>query len=95
MQIIDQSITPSAEIEGTISPTAIRTMTPVEKTPTPISNAAFQVSPTVVIDQAAAAEPPSADQPARNVDFLLYAIFGFALAGTAMILFGSLMKKKA
>jgi LysM repeat protein len=71
-------------------PTRIPTKTP---TPVPVAmSVANQSSPTSVaptqID-----ESPHGD--GDGSDYLLYAVFGFAITGTALILFGSTLKKRS
>jgi uncharacterized protein YkwD len=83
---------PTTDIEPTYIPTATGTAIPTVNTPTPMAAALIdpaRPSPTTI----APTEPVnSVNSQSGNLDFLLYAFFGLAIIGTAMILLGSALK---
>ncbi|MGB7096322.1 MAG: CAP domain-containing protein [Anaerolineales bacterium] len=86
---------PTREPEETNVPTATATSKPIPSTATPVPVAmsnSSQASPTDLI-------PPemeeSANDQSANVDYLLYAVFGLAISGTALIMFGTALKRRS
>ena len=86
---------PTREPEDTHAPTETATLKPAVNTTTPVPVAMSnltQPSPTMLTT--ATLEESKFDQ-SGNVDYLLYAVFGLAISGTAMILFGSALKRRS
>jgi hypothetical protein len=85
---------PTVEIEPTNIPSATATATSTDTPPTPLVVAMsnpIQRSATPLISP----EPAdSVNNGQGKVDYLLYAVFGLALTGTALILFGSALKRR-
>jgi uncharacterized protein YkwD/LysM repeat protein len=87
-------VSPTTEIEPTHNPAATGTAIPTVSTPTPMAVALIdsaRPSPTTI----APTEPvDSVNSHSGNLNFLLYAFFGLAITGTAMILLGSALKRR-
>jgi len=86
---------PTREVEETIAPTATETDKTAASTPTPVPIAMNNLtlpSPTAPI--IAEGEESSNESPG-NLDYILYVVFGLAISGTAMILFGSALKRRS
>jgi uncharacterized protein YkwD len=90
-------------VSGTAQETELATPTPratsttrlVTRTPTPIPVA---MSVPTLVNPTLNANPEneqSAQDEQRSYDFLLYAVFGLAFTGTALILFGTALKKRS
>ena len=90
-----RTITPTIEPEPTASPTIAATEAPVQSTPTPIPLAMNTLPQQVPATQISTEAAGAADNRVGNADYLLYAVFGLAVAGTAMILLGSTLKRRA
>jgi len=79
----------------TPTPTVKRTSKPPTRTPSPVPLAmslSTDSSPTSI----STSERSQAHQDERpGLDYLLYAVFGLAITGTALILFGSALKKRS
>jgi uncharacterized protein YkwD/LysM repeat protein len=86
---------PARELEVTRIPSVTATVKPETKTPTPIPVAMNDVPQSSPMVPTATEIEEIENQQAGNVDYLLYAVFGLAMTGTAMILFGSFLKKHA
>jgi len=89
-----RSAAPTGETEPTSFSTATATAKPAISTPTPVAvamSSLTQPSPTALFTSEN--QGSAADQPG-NVDYLLYAVFGLALTGIAMILLGSALKRR-
>lgn len=86
---------PVRELEETSIPSATATPKPQVKTPTPtpIPVAMSKVSQPSPTNHRTPEIEEIENQQTGNVDYLLYAVFGLAMTGTAMILFGSFLKK--
>ena len=104
--LIKASQTPESPQELTVSETAqetelatatlsaTSTENPATRTPTPIPVA---MSAPAQADLTLNANPEieqSAQDEQRGYDYLLYAVFGLAITGTALILFGTALKKR-
>jgi hypothetical protein len=75
--------------------TITRTASPHPKTPTPVS-LTMSLSTEIIPASIPTMEQNQAPQDERaNFDYLLYAVFGLAIAGTALILFGSALKRRS
>lgn len=86
---------PTSNIEPTIIPTSTATAIPSVTIPTPAAAAlidAVRPSPTAL---APTVSGGSASSQSGNLDILLFAVFGLAVAGTGMILFGSALKSRS
>jgi hypothetical protein len=92
-----ESVELETPLETAVTPTQTKTPTsrPATSTPSPVPVAmsdSTQASPVSV-------EPATPDEPAETKDtgsnLLLYVVFGLALSGTALILFGSTLKKRS
>jgi len=86
---------PTREPEETHAPTATATSTSAVNITTPVPVAMSnltQASPTA--PNTTEREGTATDQ-SGNADYLLYAVFGLAVSGTAMILFGSALKRRS
>lgn len=86
---------PTTDQDPTNIPTAAPTETPMVNTPTlaaAVMSTSSRPSPTAPV---AAKSGDSDSGQSGNVDFLLYAVFGLALAGTGIILLGSALKRHA
>ncbi len=80
---------------ATPTPRATSTTKIETKTPTPVSvamNSQMQTEPTTIPNSEI---ETSMQHEQRNYDFLLYAVFGLALTGTAFILLGTALKKRS
>jgi uncharacterized protein YkwD/LysM repeat protein len=97
-----ESPTDAVRLEATVSepePTSMPTATPTERpaaptaTPVPIAMSAPQIPDPTASVAAEASEP--AQEQSGKFDYLLYAVVGLAATGTAMILLGSTLKKRA
>lgn len=77
------------------SPTITRTTRPPTRTPSPVPVALSLSTESVPtsISTSENIQSPSDEQP--GLDYLLYAVFGLAIAGTALILFGSALKRRS
>lgn len=81
--------------EPTSAPTATPTEKPAEPTSTPVPVAMRDSqNPSPTTPAAATAAEPAPEQSGR-LDYLLYAVVGLAVTGSAMILLGSTLKKQA
>lgn len=104
--LIKAGLTPESTSEGdstgtldetdrpTPSPSATRTPKTPTRTPTPVSVAmsiSTDSSPTVI---ASPDTGPSSQNESQGSDYLLYAVFGLAVSGTALILFGTALKRR-
>lgn len=92
-----ETLDPGTELETveTATQTTTATSRPATSTPSPVPVAMslpIQASPTSS-EPAPSSESAQGDE--RGFDFLLYAVFGLAFAGTALILFGSTLKNRS
>ncbi len=92
-----ESIELDTPLETAVTPTQTKVPTsrPATSTPSPMPVAmrdSAQASP-VSVESTSSAEPAEGNEGGSN--FLLYAVFGLALSGTALVLFGSTLKKRS
>ncbi len=86
-----ESVTSTPQVISTSkSPTKVPTKTP---TPVPVAMGVSAQSSPASTAPALLDESPRSDGEGSN--YLLYAVFGFAVTGTALILFGSSLKKRS
>ena len=79
----------------TPTPTATATAKPATLTPTPVP-VAMSLPPQDIPNSDESLESAESSQSEEGgFDFLLYAVIGLAFSGTALILFGSTMKKRS
>ena len=79
----------------TAVPTATATSKPATRTPTPVPVAMSNLPLTSPTALAVPEMEESPQNQSRNVDYLLYAVFGLAISGTALILFGTALKRRS
>jgi hypothetical protein len=94
---LDEASTATPEEVDLMTPTLTitRTASPHPKTPTPVS-LTMSLSTEIIPASIPNMEQNQAPQDERaNFDYLLYAVFGLAIAGTALILFGSALKRRS
>jgi LysM repeat protein len=92
----DLAVTETVEETEPTTPEAQATSTAKKetKTPTPVSVAMNSQLPTAATMMPISETVTLMQQEQHNYDFLLYAVFGLALAGTAFILLGTALKKR-
>lgn len=86
---------PTTEPEPTNVPTSTETEKPVESTATPVPIALNNLPPQSPTPLAISEPIESNNGQTGRFDYLLYAVFGLAIAGTAMILLGSSLKRRS
>jgi uncharacterized protein YkwD len=86
---------PTREVEETNVPSATATDKPAASTTTPVPIAMNNLTlPSSTAPTIAEGEESSNESPG-NLDYILYVVFGLAISGTAMILFGSALKRRS
>ena len=79
---------------NTLTPTAARTARTPTKTPSPVPVAMSLSTESVPTSIPTSDQSQAPRGDGANFDYLLYAVFGLAIAGTALILFGSALKRR-
>lgn len=78
----------------TLTPTATRTARTLTKTPSPVPVAMSLSTKSIPTSISTSDVSQSLQNEQPGLDYLLYAVFGLAIAGTALILFGSALKRR-
>ncbi len=90
----DPTATPEEADNVTPTPTDERTSKPPTKTPSPVPLAMSLSTESVPTSITPSEGNQSPQDEGQGLDYLLYAVFGLAVTGTALILFGSALKKR-
>ena len=75
--------------------TITRTASPNPNTPTPVPLAMSSSTEIIPASISTMEQNRASQDESANFDYLLYAVFGLAIAGTALILFGSALKRRS